>query len=231
MKPALLFILLFCFKQFSFSQQDFSMDDESVYAVINDTDGFTNVHTSDNLNAPIAGKIYSYHVFSCDVNKTNWWKVLYIARDNSGKSNWIEGYIYKTKVSILPDWQSINKKSGKIKVRVNTLPYLSREHKFLKIDNDTYLIDGKRFWGTDGEIPKIGIASIQVSIDNVPVILPVNAYNDLYEPRVETLSYTYGPDNTIYISMNNSDGAGGYGIIWIIKDNKYYARYIDDSMV
>ena len=152
-------------------------------------------------------------------------------KDNSGKSNWIEGYIYKTKVSLLPDWKTINGKTEKIKVRVNTSSYLSRKHKFLKIDNDTYLIDDKRFWGTDGEIPKIGISSIQVSINIIPIILPVNAYNDLYEPHLETLSYTYGPGNTIYISMNNSDGAGGYSIIWIIKDNKYYARYIDDSMV
>src|ERR1700754_565052 len=134
MKPILLFIFLFCFKQFSFSQQNLSMDDDGVYAAINDKDGFTNVHASPNVNSPITGKIYGYNVFTCEVNKTNWWKVLYIARDYSGKSNWIEGYIYKTKVSILPDWQSINKKSGKIEVRVNTSPYISKKHKFLKID-------------------------------------------------------------------------------------------------
>jgi len=231
MKPILLFILLFCFKQFSFAQKEFSMDDDGVYAVINDSDGFTNVHTSANVNSPITGKIYTYHVFTCEVNKTNWWKVLYIARDNSGKSNWIEGYIYKTKVSLLLDWKTINGKTEKIKVRVNTSSYLRTKHKFLKIDNDTYLIDGKRFWGTDGEIPKTGISSVQISTDNIPIILPENAYDDLYEPGLETLTYTYGPGNTIYIRMDNSDGAGGYTIIWIIKHNKYYARYIDDSMV
>jgi hypothetical protein len=231
MKPILLFILLFGFKEFGFAQNEFRMGDDGVYAVINDKDGFTNVHTSPNVNSPITGKIDSYHVFTCEVNKTNWWKVLYIARDNSSKSNWIEGYIYKTKVSLLPEWKPINGKTKQIRVRVNTSSYFSRNHKFLKIDNDTYLIDGKRFWGTDGEIPKICISVVSISINNIPVILPVNAYDDLYEPRLETLSYTYGPGNTIYISMNNSDGAGGYTIIWIIKDNKYYARYIDDSMV
>ncbi len=231
MKPILLFILLFGFKQFGFAQKEFSMDDDGVYAVINDKDGFTNVHSYPNVNSPITGKIDSYHVFTCEVNKTNWWKVLYIARDNSGKSNWIEGYIYKTKVSLLPDWKTINGKTGKIKVRVNTSSYLSKKHKFLKIDNDTYLIDRKRFWGTDGENPKIAISSIQISLDNTPIVLSANAYNDLFEPRLKTLSYTYGPGNTIYIRMDNSDGAGAYTIIWIIKDNKYYGRYIDDSMV
>lgn len=230
MKPILLFILLFGFKQFGFAQQKFSMDDDGVYAIIHDSDGFTNVRTSSDVNAPIAGKIYSCHVFTCEVNKTNWWKVLYIDRDNSGKSNWIEGYVYKTKVSLLPDFKIIKENKEKIKVKVNTSSYLSSKQKFLKIDNDTYLINGKRFWGTDGNIPKIAISSVQISIDNIQILLPVNAYNDLYEPNLETLRYTRGPGNTTYISMNNSDGAGGYTIIWIIRDNKYYARYIDDSL-
>jgi len=231
MKPILLLILLFGFKEISLAQEEFSMCDDIAYAVINDVDGYTNVRKSPDVKAPIVGKIYRYHLFKCEANKTNWWKALYIDRDNSGKANWIEGYVYKNKVTIFPDWKAIDLKSGKIKVRVNTALYISRKHKFQKIDEDTYLIDGKRFWGTDGEIPKTAIGSIQISSNNIPITLPVNAYNDLYEPSLRTLRFTAGPGNTIYIKMDNSDGAGAYTIIWIIRDNKYYGRYIDDSNV
>jgi len=229
MKPILLFILLFGFKQFSFSQEEFSMGDDGVYAVINDSDGYTNVRKSPDIKAPIAGKIYNYQIFMCEVNKTNWWKVEQVMHDNKTKTYFLNGYIYKTKASLLPEWKSINSKSGKIKVRVNTAEYLSKKHIFRKIDEDNYFIDGKYFWGTDGEIPKTGISSVQMSIDNIPIILPANAYNDLYEPSLRTLSFTQGPGNTIYIKMDNSDGAGAYSIIWIIKEGKYYGRYIDDS--
>ena len=232
MKKFITFISFLLFTCVAFAQDNAIPDPEkSNYAIIKDDDGFVNVRKEPNIAAPIVGKIYKYDLFLCESNNVNWWKVERILHNKKNQDYLLDGYVYKTKISVLPNWKSINKKSWEIKVRVNTSSYLSRKHKFFKIDNDTYLIDGKRFWGTDGEIPKTGISSVHISIDNIPVILPVNAYNDLYEPHLETLSFTHGPGNTIYISMNNSDGAGGYTIIWIIKDNKYYDRYIDDSNV
>ena len=103
------------------------------------------------------------------------------------------------------------------------------KHKVLKKSEDLLLIDNKGFWGTDGELPKESISGLTLTINNKPVHIPNNAFNDLFEPRLKTLSICYGPENTLYISMSNSDGAGAYTIIWIFKDNKYYSRYIDDS--
>ena len=59
--------------------------------------------------------------------------------------------------------------------------------------------------------------------------IPKDAYKDLYEPSLRTLSIFSGADSTFYVRMDNSDGAGAYTIIWVIKDNKYLGRYIDTS--
>lgn len=90
-------------------------------------------------------------------------------------------------------------------------------------------IDGKFFWGTDGEIPTIATASVKVFLNGASISIPENAYDDLYEPRTDTISLVKLPDGVVYIKMFNSDGAGAYAVIWIFKDGKYYGRYIDDS--
>ena len=229
MKPILLFVLLLICKQYC-SAQKWDMGDNGVYAVVNDNDGFTNVRAAPNAKASIIGKIYSYQVFTCEANKTNWWPILYVESDSTGKADWLEGFIYKTKVSFLPKWKPVNAKSGEIKVDLQTSAYTNKKHKFQKTKDGSYLIDGRQFWGTDGEHPKTAITSVKITVNNIEIVLPSNTYNDLYEPNLKTLSYTRGPGNTVYIRMDNSDGAGAYTIIWIIKDNKYYGRYIDDSL-
>ena len=92
-------------------------------------------------------------------------------------------------------------------------------------------IDGKRFWGTDGEIPRTIISSVKLLNKGLPIDIPKNAFQDLYEPSLRTLSICFDGINTFYVRMDNSDGAGAYTVIWVFKNGKYIGRYIDDSMV
>lgn len=79
MKPILLTALVFALHITAQAQhQKFELNDDLIYAVIKDTDGFVNIRKASTLDAPIIGKIYNYCVFSCDTTNTNWWKVLYI---------------------------------------------------------------------------------------------------------------------------------------------------------
>jgi hypothetical protein len=219
-------------------QQPQFNDDNLVYAVVKDTDGYVNVRQGSSVNAQIVGKIYNYSVFSCGVNKSNWWKVVLVQTDGQNKSYWVEGYVHKSRVLILSNWRAPGKKDS-LSVIVKQVLFEPQKHQLFyskenpkeNIRSELIKIDGKFFWGTDGEIPKEVISYLGVSIKGTQISIPKNAFDDLYEPHLKNVSVCHGPDNTIYINMSNSDGAGAFTIIWIIKDNKYYGRYIDDSMV
>lgn len=223
---ALIFMLVISYS--AHGQQAFQLSEKAVYAVVKDNDGFVNVRKSPGTNAPIVGKIYNYSIFSCDVDKTNWWKVLFIERNNSGSEAYIEGYVHKSRLVLLPKWKT---KITGLNVEITKTTFVAKQHKLSSKNNEVISIDGKRFWGTDGPMPKTVISAVKISNNGSIVDVPASAFNDLYEPRLKSLAMTTGPDNTFYVKLDNSDGAGAYSVIWIFKDNKYYARYIDDSNV
>jgi hypothetical protein len=241
MKAIFVFIILWglCFG--AKAQSSFFSGDDLNYAVIKDTDKYVNIREDPNSHSAILGRINKYNVFSCQTNKSNWWKVLCIEYDSNHKPFWLQGFIHKSRVSFLTKWMTIKKenvyndscvfKNDDLIAVVKKTSFISNKHKIIKKSQDLLLIDGKGFWGTDGEIPKSSISKLRLIIKGKSIIIPNNAFNDLYEPRFKTLSICFGPENTIYVSMSNSDGAGAYTIIWIFKDNKYFSRYIDDSMV
>ncbi|MDP9077535.1 MAG: SH3 domain-containing protein [Bacteroidota bacterium] len=226
MKKIALVLSFLLFACSAYSQETFQMSDQTIYATIKDKDGFVNVRKSANKNAEIVGTIKNYLVFTCDPGKTDWWKVLFIQRDKLQNPNWIEGYVHKSRISPLLNWTS---KSNDIKVIVEKSPYNSKKHKFSNKNQDIFYIDGKRFWGTDGELPKEVIFAVKISYKKTQIPVPDEAFNDLFQPSLKSTTLSIGPDNTFYVRMDNSDGAGGYSIIWIFKDDKYIGRYIDDS--
>ena len=98
---------------------------------------------------------------------------------------------------------------------------------YYKKNNKTQLdkIDNLQIFGTDGNIPKREYKSIKIEIDNVKIELPKNAIKNLFEPNLESSTVNYDKINDIlYISSMNSDGAGGYLIIWIIEKKSYRNR-------
>lgn len=245
MKPILIILSLLFLSCVAHAQELQFNDDDLVYAVIRDSDGYVNIRQKPSVNAHIVGKIYNNSLFSCQPDKTNWWKILQV--DNNSRSNWIEGYIYKDKVLLLKNWKVVKRqnsvsdsgifKNDSIIVIIKQKAFRYKQHKLSytksdskeNIKSELLKIDGKRFWGTDGEMPKQVLASIKVIVNGYPITLPKSAFNDLYEPHLNKVSICYGPDNTFYISMLNSDGAGSYYIIWAIKNKNYLNRYVDDS--
>ncbi len=241
MKAIFIITLLLSQTLFGIAQAKFTFNDDMVYAVIKDSDSYINVRSAPNNHSPILGKIYKYHVFSCESDKTNWWKALHIEYDANHKSSWLEGYIHKSRVTLLSTWVTIKRenifadscvfKNNGLSIVVKKTAFQPKKHKVVKKSQDLLFIDGKGFWGTDGEIPKESISKLTIKKNGKSIIIPGNAFDDLYEPHFKTLSICNGPENTWFIKMTNSDGAGGYDIIWIFKDDKYLMRYVDDSMV
>lgn len=87
-------------------------------------------------------------------------------------------------------------------------------------------INNKHVWGTDGELPKQIIKAVKFYIKGRWVILPKNAYSDLFEPNFDYLQCYVVKPGLVFIEMTNSDGAGSYYVYWIIKDNKYLKRQL-----
>lgn len=239
MKNLILFILFIGISVKTIAQSASKTDIEESYAVIHDPDGFVNVRQEKSAKSPIQGKIYNDDIFTCFPDNSDWWKIVQLDNGKTDNSNLLEGYIHKNRIVLLSHWKPLNKKdmhykdssvfkNDSLNVVVKKALFNARKHKLKGKSNFVSTIDGKAFWGTDGEIPKQAISSVRVNINGVPVFIPKDAFNDLYEPNLENLSIGFGSQGTIYILMLNSDGAGSYTVIWTIKNNKYQKRYIDN---
>jgi hypothetical protein len=220
MKPVL---LLFTLLTISFAVRAQS------FAIIDDKDGYVNVRKAPNGKSPVIGKLLKDDIFNCLDNGQFGWINIY------NQATGVEGFVHKDRIFPLSKFRkwSKNSKDG-ISVSVTAKPFKMKGHK-LDYNKDCKncgavleTIDGKYVWGADGEIPKKVIASLTIIQNNLPILIPKSAFNDLYEPNISTLQVFIGKDNTLYIQLNNSDGAGCYSVMWVVKNNKYFKRYLDN---
>ena len=220
--------LLFC--QFVVAQ----VIEGGAFAVINDKDGYVNVRKEKSVHSKVLKKL--------DNNTL----IFVFVYDKADDGNWIhpdyEGYIYNDRVKWIHNFPQIAKGIAKgntivfegkeIQVVLSTEKFDKSKHsfKYHKEYRDVIeKIDGKLFWGTDGNMPKREYKSIEVKIRGKQVSIPQSAYNDLYESYLYTEfnSVHYDKDNDIlYIVANNGDGAGAYMVCWQIEKGVYKGRKV-----
>ena len=220
--------LLFC--QFVVAQAI----EGGAFAVINDKDGYVNVRKEKSVHSKVLKKL--------DNNTL----IFVFEYDKAYYGNWIyadnEGYIYNDRVKWIHNFPQIAKAIAKgntivfegkeIQVVLSTEKFDKSKHsfKYHKEYRDVIeKIDGKPFWGTDGNMPKREYKSIEVKIGGKQVSIPQSAYNDLYESYLYTEfnSVHYDKDNDIlYIVANNGDGAGAYMVCWQIEKGVYKGRKV-----
>ena len=220
--------LLFC--QFVVAQ----VIEGGAFAVINDKDGYVNVRKEKSVHSKVLKKL--------DNNTL----IFVLEYDKAYYGNWIyadnEGYIYNDRVKWIHNFPQIAKGIAKgntivffrkeIQVVLSTEKFDKSKHsfKYHKEYRDVIeKIDGKPFWGTDGNMPKREYKSIEVKIRGKQVSIPQSAYNDLYESYLYTEfnSVHYDKDNDIlYIVANNGDGAGAYMVCWQIEKGVYKGRKV-----
>ena len=220
--------LLFC--QFVVAQ----VIEGGAFAVINDKDGYVNVRKEKSVHSKVLKKL--------DNNTL----IFVLEYDKAYYGNWIyadnEGYIYNDRVKWIHNFPQIARGIAKgntivfegkeIQVILSTEKFDKSKHsfKYHKEYRDVIeKIDGKLFWGTDGNMPKREYKSIEVKIRGKQVPIPKSAYNDLYESSlyIEFNSVHYDKDNDIlYIVANNGDGAGSYMVCWQIEKGVYKGRKV-----
>ena len=224
-----LFLVFLFFGQFALVQAQIE-----AFAVINDKDGYVNVRKEKSVHSKVLKKL--------DNNTL----IFVLEYDKAYYGNWIhpdyEGYIYNDRVKWIHNFPQIAKGIAKgntivfegkeIQVVLSTEKFDKSKHsfKYHKEYRDVIeKIDGKLFWGTDGNMPKREYKSIEVKIRGKQVSIPQSAYNDLYESYLYTEfnSVHYDKDNDIlYIVANNGDGAGAYMVCWQIEKGVYKGRKV-----
>ena len=165
------------------------------------------------------------------------------------QTDYLEGFVHKSRVIPIGNSPRMILKKGvgyitanKPTDRNDTIVFILNVkkfninfHKIIKSDDGCTnckkkfvdKIDGRKPWGIDGDLPEKEIYNIALTINKKTILMPVESYNDLFEPNSNTEIH-YDDKGNIYLYMpNNSDGAGGYDVVWVIRDGKLTKRYVD----
>lgn len=205
----------------------------SQFGIINDPDGFVNVRSSAQKGNNISDKLENGFIVYYFEPQGNWVNIDY---KKNGKE--LNGYIYKDKIKTITYFTTIPLKSnnggiaklenGSVKIEISETKFIKEKHKlkfFKGNPNQLEKIDNLQIFGTDGEVPKREYKSIKIDINNIKIELPNSALKNLFEVSLHNSKANYDAKNDIlYISSSNSDGAGGYEIIWVIEKKKYKYR-------
>lgn len=204
------------------------------FGVINDPDGYVNVRSKPEKGNNINAKLKNGDVVYFFENEGNW-----TAIDFYNDTKDVSGYIYSDRIKSISDYKNIPivssqsknaiLQSGEIKITLTEKEFDPKKHKigYLKDTPLVTSIDGKPVYGKDGDMPTQEYNSVIIEFGAQKIILPKEALANLFEPTLEYTIANYDSKNDIlYIQSANSDGSGGYIIIWTIKNKKYFGRNI-----
>lgn len=211
-------------------------------ALIKDPDGYCNVRQNANSKSKVIDTLLNdriIFVFS-DAAEGEWLPVDYYKGNRNSSDQSLSGFIHKSRITFLTDltkFKEVTLNDSTLKLQLDSLQLtmtkvnFNRKGKQLKYDKpqgeQTFLksIDNKFPWGTDGNIPKKEYKSVQFKTGSNSLNFPINMFKDLFEPNLDmTMAYFDKATGKVYIEAINSDGAGGYVVIWTIKDKRIIGR-------
>ena len=208
------------------------------FAIVLDRDGQCNVRSSPEVANNTSDTLKNGHFVYCFETKGNWTNI-----DYSKMSQALTGYVYHNRLKLVSDYQRIplltratnsatyRKDSIEILVVTQKLDKGKYRFSYFKGNKDQIeLVNGRPYWGTDGGLPKAEYKLISIRLGKKKVDLPKSALENLFEPGLNNTQVNYDQQSDIlYIQSMNSDGAGGYEVIWKIEKGKYKNRYIADG--
>jgi hypothetical protein len=205
-------------------------------AFISDKDGYSNVRTKAKSGGKISGTLHNGDfVFCYEEVKGNWRNILYTMKNQE-----LAGYVYQDKLKFISDYgriPALTKQINHSTFGKDSIKIIVEAEKFDKSRfrvsyskdsrSQIQFVNGKQYWGTDGEQPKTEYKSIVIIIANRKITFPLAAIENLFEPSINNTEVNYDSQNDIlYIQSVNSDEAGGYEVIWRIEKGVYKDRYI-----
>ena len=225
-------------------------------AIIDDAGGFIHVREGIDAKSKVVDRIRDFEVFwiIADADSQSNWKDVAFYRTESqlpedqleafrGKlfrnRLWMYGFVQSGKVRMLetlPAVPMVEKsdsvaifKNDSINISIHISSFDSSQHEvvFKRLPYELK-IDGIVPFGVMGEIPTAKFSAISYSHDSIRLEFPGEELQDLYLPGKkfwEPAVYC-GPRGEFYITSFNSDGAGAYDLVWVIKDGKILHRYV-----
>lgn len=212
----------------------FSVSSSAQFAIVSDKNGFVNVRQTGSASSKIVDTLKTGHLIYFFEPAGNWANIDY-SKMNDGN-----GYIYKDRCKFISSYSkvpvtkqaanAVTLSNDSIKVTVMEEPFDRTKHalKYSK-GSDKFIesVDGKMFYGTDGEMPKKQYKKIVVELGQVVITLPKEATQNLFQPIISHTQVNFDKEkNIIYIQSSNSDGAGSYEIIWKIENGVYKERFV-----
>jgi hypothetical protein len=202
-------------------------------AIIKDPDGFSNVRQAAGVQAKLIDTLHNNNLVFvyAEAAEGNWLPMDY----KKGKKV-LSGYVHKSRILLLNNltkFALIHSNDSTLNLRHDNLRLVIQKGKFAtKGRRVTYekpqggqqflkSIDGKYPWGTDGNIPREQYKFIQFKSGSRTLNFPQNSFENLFEPNLTmTTAYIDKSMGRVYLEAVNSDGAGGYCVVWTIKESK-----------
>ena len=207
--------------------------------VVSDTDGYVNVRKNADSRADVVDTLNNGHcviVYDEDQKPGNWVKIRFTRERGE-----IDAFVYRDRITPISRYKDIPLSSDTkyaVSFSIDSVKIVVTKQKFDKTkyrisyakDHWVEKINGKEFYGTDGELPTWEYQSIIVNVGNRKRDIPRVAFDNLFQPSIYHTEVAYDRLNDIfYIHAMNSDGAGAYDVIWILAKGVYCGRYIDNS--
>ena len=199
-------------------------------ATIIDSDGWTNVRQTPDSKGVIIHKLYENEVFMYidveDKEAGDWVKVS-IPKNKFSLEKWdasyIIGYIHKSRLLILDELEQY--KGNAFSFQYQLGPF-NAKGRILNDMGDGIItgINGRPVWGQDGGLPKVQVNAIKVNIADKTIQLHPVFFNDIFECTNDFK--VYRNKDTYFVHQWNSDGAGGYFIIWVFNKNGLIQRFV-----
>ena len=119
-----------------------------------------------------------------------------------------------------------------VRIIIRNEPFASSRHK-IGYDERTgkNLVDDRVAYGAEA-VPRTQIKSIEFYFDGRRIKVPSWLYANCYNPNLENeyVRIRFSGDlHSVLVTMWGADGAGAYGVVWILRKNGKHSRYFRDA--
>ncbi|WP_400190579.1 hypothetical protein [Hymenobacter sp. B81] len=208
-------------------------------ALIKDPGGYCNVRLAASGQAAVIDRLASGKIVLVLAKQAEggWLPIAYQTGQQAQA-----GYVHQSRVAFLTGlapFKPLTRTESQLKLQLDGLELTltkarfspqGRQIRYGKLPGEAAVvqtIDRTFPWGTDGNVPRQQYQGIQVGTGSSAWHFPVSAFRDVFEPNLElTAAYLDRATGTVYLEANNSDGAGGYVVVWAVKGRQIIAREV-----
>ena len=205
------------------------------FAVIQDKDGYVNIRSSASLSNNVKDTLNNGRLIFLYDREGSFYNAEYAKRGTNK-----DGYVYFDRTRKVQNFEKIRSAGGpantevfsgnNIKVTISRQSFVKSKYRFSyyrDAPDQIEKINGKPYYGGDGNMPATEYKSITVQVGTTVVTLPAAATENLFEPSSGTTSVYYDrAKDAIYIQASNGDGAGYYQVVWRIEKGVYVERLV-----